>query len=979
MAAALDGKAETESSVASQVPFRHLCTTLEKIQKTKLRPDKAKCLRDFIDSWRKFHAALHKDNPNTTDSFYPAMRLIVPPFERERMAYGIKENMLAKLYIDVLGLPKNGPEANKLLHFRAPTTSQGEAGDFAIIAYFVLKKRCTREGNLTIKEVNDFLDSVAMNNAGKQKDLVRKNLLHLITQSSALEQKWLIRMILKDMKLGMSKETALQVFHPDAPELYNVTTDLDKVCRQLHDPSVSLSEVSIGLFSAFRPMLAAVANVKQVEKQMNHRSFYIETKLDGERIQLHKDGDVYKYFTRNAFEYTQQFGATPLQGSLTPFIHNVFKPHVRNCILDGEMMAYNRTMDTFMQKGTKFDIKRLVDDSDLQTCFCVFDVLMVNDQKYGHEPLRKRYDVLQTVFTPVQGRIQLVEKTEAKTMQEVVSALNEAIDNREEGIMVKDPLSIYKPDKRGEGWLKFKPEYVDGLMDELDLLIVGGYWGKGRRGGMISHFLCAIAETPKPGEKPSVFHSFCRVGSGYTMKELYDLGLQLAKHWNIYRKNNPPASILCSTEKPEVYIDPCNSVIVQVKAAEVVDSDVYKTNCTLRFPRIERTREDKEWHQCMTLADLDQYRKKASGKLASRHLFIDLDEPDKKKRKLTVKPKKAIGIIDHFKAQDLSGVTKESDMFEDVEFCILNGNDEYSKADLEKGVARCGGIVVQNPGKDTYCVIAAVENMRVKNLIASNQHDVVWAVWLQECLERNQVVPWQPRHMIHMSPPTKEHFAKEYDRFGDSFSVDTDEQELKEVFGRIGTKGSNLPSIGDVEARYGLDDLPTSMFRPFRVYLDTCADIGDPNSIMQSTCLDTRALEFRFHGGTVEAELIEGVSHVIVAEETRIMQLKTLRRVFAKKFKIVKESWIFCRLCERGRMHNKTLLLADYGSRTVRHGCRTNQSPPHLLCGGAGHSGDVSHASLPSITSPSQLPDNTAGWEQDDERESMNEREREIE
>ncbi|KAI1885348.1 hypothetical protein AGOR_G00219210 [Albula goreensis] len=531
------------------------------------------------------------------------------------MAYGIKENMLAKLYIDVLGLPKNGPEANKLLHFRAPTTSQGEAGDFAVIAYFVLKKRCTREGNLTIKEVNDFLDSVAMNNAGKQKDLVRKNLLHLITQSSALEQKWLIRMILKDMKLGMSKETALQVFHPDAPELYNVTTDLDKVCRQLHDPSVSLSEVSIGLFSAFRPMLAAVANVKQVEKQMNHRSFYIETKLDGERIQLHKDGDVYKYFTRNAFEYTQQFGATPLQGSLTPFIHNVFKPHVRNCILDGEMMAYNHTMDTFMQKGTKFDIKRLVDDSELQTCFCVFDVLMVNDQKYGHEPLRKRYDVLQTVFTPVQGRIQLVEKTEAKTMQEVVSALNEAIDNREEGIMVKDPLSIYKPDKRGEGWLKFKPEYVDGLMDELDLLIVGGYWGKGRRGGMISHFLCAIAETPKPGEKPSVFHSFCRVGSGYTMKELYDLGLQLAKHWNVYRKNNPPASILCSTEKPEVYIDPCNSVIVQVKAAEVVDSDVYKTNCTLRFPRIERTREDKEWHQCMTLADLDQYRKKASGQV----------------------------------------------------------------------------------------------------------------------------------------------------------------------------------------------------------------------------------------------------------------------------------------------------------------------------------------------------------------------------
>lgn len=686
------GGTAAEPAVAAQVPFRDLCGILEKIQKTKPRPDKSKILGEFIGSWRKFHSALHQDKRKTTDSFYPAMRLIVPPFERERMAYGIKESMLAKLYIDVLGLPKNGPEANKLLNYRAPTTSQGEAGDFAGMAYFVLKKRCTSEGTLSIKEVNDFLDSVAINNAGKQKDLVKKSLLHLITHSSALEQKWLIRMILKDMKLGISKEIVLQVFHPDATDLYNVNTDLNKVCQQLHDPSVSLSEISIELFSAFKPMLAAVANIRTVEKQMGNSPFYIQTKLDGERIQLHKDGDVYKYFSRNAFEYTQQFGASPLEGSLTPYIHNVFKSHVVSCILDGEMMAYNPATETFMQKGSKFDIKRLMDDSELQTCFCVFDVLLVNGQKLGKEPLKKRHETLQTVFTPVKGRIHFVPKTDGRTMQEVVNALNDAIDNREEGIMVKDPLSIYKPDKRGEGWLKIKPEYVDGLMDELDLLIVGGYWGKGRRGGMMSHFLCAVAEAPKPGETPSVFHTLCRIGSGYSMKELYELGLKLAKHWKVYRKNDPPASILCGVEKPEVYIEPCDSVIIQVKAAEIVSSDMYKTGCTLRFPRIERIRDDKEWHQCMTLAELDHFRGKASGKLFSRHLRIDDDGGDelqkKKKRKVAAKPKKVIGIVDHFKQQDLSGVSKETDVFEDVEFCILNGTEDHSKAELEKGVAR---------------------------------------------------------------------------------------------------------------------------------------------------------------------------------------------------------------------------------------------------------------------------------------------------
>lgn len=686
------GGTAAEPAVAAQVPFRDLCGILEKIQKTKQRPDKSKILGEFIGSWRKFHSALHQDKRKTTDSFYPAMRLIVPPFERERMAYGIKESMLAKLYIDVLGLPKNGPEANKLLNYRAPTTSQGEAGDFAGMAYFVLKKRCTSEGTLSIKEVNDFLDSVAINNAGKQKDLVKKSLLHLITHSSALEQKWLIRMILKDMKLGISKEIVLQVFHPDATDLYNVNTDLNKVCQQLHDPFVSLSEISIELFSAFKPMLAAVANIRTVEKQMGNSPFFIQTKLDGERIQLHKDGDVYKYFSRNAFEYTQQFGASPLEGSLTPYIHNVFKSHVVSCILDGEMMAYNPATEAFMQKGSKFDIKRLMDDSELQTCFCVFDVLLVNGQKLGKEPLKKRHETLPTVFTPVKGRIHFVPKTDGRTMQEVVNALNDAIDNREEGIMVKDPLSIYKPDKRGEGWLKIKPEYVDGLMDELDLLIVGGYWGKGRRGGMMSHFLCAVAEAPKPGETPSVFHTLCRIGSGYSMKELYELGLKLAKHWKVYRKNDPPASILCGVEKPEVYIEPCDSVIIQVKAAEIVSSDMYKTGCTLRFPRIERIRDDKEWHQCMTLAELDHFRGKASGKLFSRHLRIDDDGGDepqkKKKRKVAAKPKKVIGLVDHFKQQDLSGVSKETDVFEDVEFCILNGTEDHSKAELEKGVAR---------------------------------------------------------------------------------------------------------------------------------------------------------------------------------------------------------------------------------------------------------------------------------------------------
>ncbi|XP_029460405.1 DNA ligase 4 [Rhinatrema bivittatum] len=880
-------------TVASQVPFADLCRTLEKIQKSKPRPDKIKHFKEFVAAWRDYHDALHKDDISTTDSFYPAMRLILPQLERERMAYGIKEVMLAKLYIEVLGLPKEGKDASKLLNYRAPTGSHGEVGDFAMIAYFVLKPRCPKKGTLTIQQVNDVLDSIANNNTLKKRDIVKNSLLKLISQSTALEQKWLIRMIIKDMKLGISQQTIFSVFHPDAAELHSVTTDLEKVCTQLHNLSVSLTDVSIMLFSAFKPMLASIANIQHIEKQMHHQSFYIETKLDGERLQMHKDGDVYKYFSRNAYDYTHQFGASPLEGSLTPFIHNVFKTNVQNCILDGEVMAYNPSAQTFMQKGSKFDIKRMVDDSDLQTCYCVFDVLMLNDQKLARETLRKRYEVLQDLFTPIVGRIQIVHKSDASTQKNVVDALNEAIDNREEGIMVKDPMSTYKPDKRGEGWVKIKPEYVTGLMDELDILIVGGYWGKGLRGGMMSHFLCAVAAPPLAGEKPSVFHSICRVGSGYTMKELYDLSLKLSPHWKPYHKQNPPLSILCALEKPEVYIEPCNSVIVQVKAAEIVSSDVYKTGCTLRFPRIEKIREDKEWHECMTVKDLNELRARASGKLASRHVDV-LNEPHEKKRKTVTKSSKVIDIIEHLKAPDLSTVKKVSDIFEDLEFCVMSGTHDHSKSELENKITGCGGLVVQNPGQDTYCVVAGVENVRVRNIISSNKNDVVTVEWLLQCIDANKHVAWLPCHMIHMCPSTKQHFALEYDRYGDSYLMDIDLAQLKDIFHRMTTnKIIPVGMIADLEQGYSWDNLSFNIFRHCRVFLDIYAAINNPTTKIHASALEIKAFELRLYGANIVPCLEEGVSHVIVGDDhTRVAKIKALRRTFVKKFKIVSELWV---------------------------------------------------------------------------------------
>ena len=87
--------------------------------------------------------------------------------------------------------------------------------------------------------------------------------------------------------------------------------------------------------------------------------------------------------------------------------------------------------------------------------------------------------------------------------------------------MVKDPDSVYKPNTRKGGWYKVKPDYIGGIMDELDLIIVGGYFGKGSRASVVSHFLCAVAEKPKEGEKPSQFLSVGKVIFNWEIFILY--------------------------------------------------------------------------------------------------------------------------------------------------------------------------------------------------------------------------------------------------------------------------------------------------------------------------------------------------------------------------------------------------------------------------------------------------------------------------
>ncbi|ESP05690.1 hypothetical protein LOTGIDRAFT_181463 [Lottia gigantea] len=912
--AASTSRDANEVTVASKVGFAELCGLLEKISKTQGNDKKKKVLKEFVDIWRNYHKELHGDKPDLVDSFYPAMRLLLPHLDKERLAYGIKENMLAKLMIEVLCLGKDSPDATRLLNFKAPKTARGDAGDFANVAYYVLKNRCPDKGTLAIQDVNDCLDAIANNNAAKKKEPVRKNILHLLKNLSAIEQKWLIRMIVKELKVGLSQASMLSVYHTDAEELYNVNNNLEKVCRLLRDPAVRAHEIGITIFSPFTPMLGERGSPEKVENLMDGKMYFIETKFDGERMLLHKNEEEYKYFSRSGKEYTHVFGSNAFDGSLTPYIANSFKPGIKKCILDGEMLGYHAQTQTYGTKAEKFDIKSsdLAETKGYQACLQVFDILLYNDKVLTNLPLKERLKYIDKVFNTIEGRILISQVKEGHNNQDCADALNEAIDGREEGIMVKNPESVYRPNTRKGGWFKIKPEYIGGLMDELDIVIVGGYFGVGSRAGMMSHFMCAVAVPSDDGEHPQVFHSFCKVGSGYSKKELSDFNKKLADHWQVFDKRNPPDCLILAAgfkEKPDAWIHPSKSCIVQVKAAEITESDKYKTGCTLRFPRVECFRDDKPWFECLSTVELEELRQKSGGKLAGTRYDLDDSAPVKKKRKVisrVVRPT----LGSRFKAIDTSNITQISKMLENKEICVINGSEDWPKPELEKKIVEYGGTIVQNPGGETYCILADKIAVRVNNLIKRNIYDIVKGTWFVRCIENETYIPWTPGDMIHISPKTQRKFDEDYDVYGDSYYTDTQEDQLKHVFDKMEKFEDedmlDNEDIAKIEENYFPDESPYGLFRTCRIYVDNNLVISDASTKIPNSSLDLIGLELRFFGATVSERLDEKVSHVLIdsKDTSRVGQLREVRRRRSKKFNIINEDWI--KTCiEEGELCNE--------------------------------------------------------------------------
>ena len=320
-------------------------------------------------------------------------------------------------------------------------------------------------------------------------------------------------------------------------------------------------------------------------KHFSNQQVYIETKYDGERIQCHVHDNDLKFFTRNAIDYTYLYG---------PKLKDVIIKNVnsKSAILDGEIVVWDRNRQKFCPFGENKTIANSKDPNvDKQLCYKVFDLLYLVNQRNQDYDLTKailsdRKILLNRIINPVDKVFEIEQGKITNDIDDMLAAFNEAVNNGEEGIIIKKSDSTYKPDERSSDWVKIKAEYIDNLTDTLDLLVLGGYYGEGKRriqgitpdwNDHINSFLVGVSKKIDfENPKVSLVLPFAKVASGMSFEDLNIVRNRLKNEWIKYDVKNPPQLFgnwaPAMSERPDVYIsDPSKSIILELKAAEIVN------------------------------------------------------------------------------------------------------------------------------------------------------------------------------------------------------------------------------------------------------------------------------------------------------------------------------------------------------------------------------------------------------------------------
>jgi DNA ligase-1 len=314
----------------------------------------------------------------------------------------------------------------------------------------------------------------------------------------------------------------------------------------------------------------------------------LEYKYDGERAQIHKlaNGKIQVY-SRNSEDNTSKY---------PDVIERLASFKLDSYILDAEIVAYDVETHSILPFQTLSTRKRKdasQDEIKVQVAIFAFDLLFLNGKSIMDQPLKNRRDLLHRHFDQTGCHyFFFASYKDMENKSEVESYMKESINNKCEGLMVKQLMDPYVPNKRS--WFKIKKDYVQGITDTLDLVPIGGFYGKGKRTGVYGAFLLACYY-----KQNGMFQSITKIGTGFSDEDLDN-----------HFKTLSPTVIKDDSQfqyskkvNPDVWFRPTQ--VWEVLAADLSLSPVHMAACgrlhktkgiALRFPRFIRVRDDKSVH-----------------------------------------------------------------------------------------------------------------------------------------------------------------------------------------------------------------------------------------------------------------------------------------------------------------------------------------------------------------------------------------------
>ena len=483
-----------------------------------------------------------------------------------------------------------------------------EGGDLGLTASNILKLKTQTTftvEKITVERVYDTLFKIAKLEGKGSQDLKMKYISSMLNDATPVEAKFVMKILLGTLRLGVAENTIMDALaiaftgkkenKEEIENAYNVSSDLGKVSLVVATDGIEeIKKFKISLFSPIRPMLAdRVKSEAEAIKKMP-QLFAAEYKLDGERVQIHKQMNKIILFSRRLENITQYY---------PDIIENIGKSiNVDEGIFEAEIVPINENTGEFlpfqelMHRRRKYKLEKAVLQYPITVNF--FDVLYFDDRSCLNLEYTKRREILEKVVKE-DNFSKLVPTLLVKNENEIEDFLENSINSGCEGLMLKTPNAGYRAGARGSNWLKLKREYRNELGDSLDLVVIGAYFGRGRRTGLYGTLLLG---TYNP--ENDTFPSICKVGTGFTDESLDQL-YQILSNKVILKKN----SRVVSEMEADVWLEP--ELVLEVVASEITLSPIHKTGLNLvrknngfalRFPkftgkiRYEKAVEDASTH-----------------------------------------------------------------------------------------------------------------------------------------------------------------------------------------------------------------------------------------------------------------------------------------------------------------------------------------------------------------------------------------------